>query len=101
MSRQKEYIKHLLFPLRSPQSDNCAEGMTRARIIGYPSRIGNGDHTNFSSLKSPINLSFIKHANKTPMAENTTPRKKHDTLLKAAFEELFPYLLRFLLCRCR
>ena len=29
------------------------------------------------------------------MTENTTPRKKDDTLLKAAFEDLFPYLLRF------
>jgi hypothetical protein len=51
--------------------------------------------SNFSRLKSLIILSFIKHANKTTMAENTAPRKKHDTLLKAAFEELFPYLLRF------
>ena len=29
------------------------------------------------------------------MMKNTAPRKKHDSLLKAAFEELFPYLLRF------
>ena len=34
---------------------------------------------------------------KKPIAnrENTMPRKKDDALLKAAFEELFPYLLRF------
>lgn len=31
----------------------------------------------------------------TPNQDNTTPRKKDDTLLKAAFEELFPHLLRF------
>lgn len=30
-----------------------------------------------------------------PNQDNTTPRKKDDTLLKAAFEELFPHLLRF------
>jgi predicted transposase YdaD len=35
--------------------------------------------------------------NKIPIAnhDNTLPRKKDDPLLKAAFEELFPYLLRF------
>ena len=35
--------------------------------------------------------------NKKPIANqsNTMPRKKDDALLKAAFEELFPYLLRF------
>jgi hypothetical protein len=34
---------------------------------------------------------------KKPIANrgNTMPRKKDDALLKAAFEELFPYLLRF------
>ncbi|MBX3257234.1 MAG: hypothetical protein KF862_24080 [Chitinophagaceae bacterium] len=30
-----------------------------------------------------------------PGHDNTSPRKKDDPLLKAAFEELFPYLLRF------
>ncbi|MFT3945795.1 MAG: hypothetical protein QM763_02380 [Agriterribacter sp.] len=39
----------------------------------------------------------IPAMHKKPIANrgNTIPRKKDDALLKAAFEELFPYLLRF------
>ena len=35
------------------------------------------------------------HKNTIANQSNTLPRKKDDALLKAAFEELFPYLLRF------
>jgi len=35
------------------------------------------------------------HKNTIANQHNTMPRKKDDALLKAAFEELFPYLLRF------
>lgn len=40
----------------------------------------------FAGCNSTLVVALQKHAflNKTPMTENTTPRKKDDTLLKAA-----------------